>query len=103
MYSVFQDMDKKRKEIQRQRELKKNGGKTISMFYSPFVNIVNEEKSKHSSYRSPKKRGRNELCSCGSNKKYKKCCLKTERNEYFFGNFKPKTGETIEFSKTILK
>lgn len=28
--------------------------------------------------------GRNESCSCGSGKKYKKCCLKKQRNEQIF-------------------
>jgi hypothetical protein len=36
---------------------------------------VKHYQSLRNAYKGPKKRGRNELCPCGSRKKYKKCCL----------------------------
>lgn len=91
MYAVFQD--KERKEHKRQIELKKNGGKTITMFYSPFLSVIGEEESSHTSY-TTSKRGRNQSCHCGSNKKYKHCCLKTGRDEYFWKGVASDSGKT---------
>lgn len=33
-------------------------------------------------YTSPPRVGRNDMCACGSGKKYKKCCLLMQRGEY---------------------
>ncbi|MEI8296053.1 MAG: SEC-C metal-binding domain-containing protein [Alphaproteobacteria bacterium] len=41
--------------------------------------IVNHLQSNHAGM---KKLGRNDLCACGSGKKYKKCCLNMDTIEY---------------------
>ncbi|MFH0702690.1 MAG: SEC-C metal-binding domain-containing protein [bacterium] len=45
----------------------------MSNTFNELVEILEEEKSNND---STKKIGRNDPCICGSNKKYKKCCLK---------------------------
>lgn len=44
--------------------------------------MINQYKNSHTpKVREFKKIGRNELCPCGSGKKYKNCCLKTGKYE----------------------
>ena len=37
--------------------------------------FVTNERNRYTYKRKEKKIGRNDLCSCGSGKKYKKCCI----------------------------
>lgn len=48
------------------------GNKPVTQIYDPVTRQLK---------RSHKKIGRNDLCPCGSGKKYKHCCLKTAEYE----------------------
>ena len=49
------------------------------------------------------KTGRNELCSCGSGKKYKKCCLKKQRMQTIQQNEIRRTIKNVSKQKESVK
>ncbi len=65
-----------------QKEAKDNLNEAIGINQERLKEAMARYKAAHTPYvRSNKKIGRNDLCPCGSNKKYKNCCLKTGKYE----------------------
>lgn len=75
--TIVRDYEKNAKQIVREHPNKDNGRKTLRVTDNIIENniILNRVKEENS-YVTSSKIGRNELCSCGSGKKYKKCCGK---------------------------
>ena len=52
-------------------------GKEKEHLHSPEEKSEHEKPAEPAEYHAAPKVGRNDPCSCGSGKKYKKCCLKS--------------------------
>lgn len=87
MYAVFQGHEKRKNP-----NFNEKTGKTTTFFLKHNLDSVVGVFP----YKNYNKRSRNSLCSCGSGKKFKHCCLKTDRIVDIFDRIETPTNKVLK-------